>query len=124
MINSPYAKAILATIVATLGALVTALGPGSHHLSDLTTQTWIVAVGAILSSGALVWWTQNGPWHEYIKAVLGTASAFVTSLITAFNDGVITQGELLTAISAAVVALSLVMQISNSPAPAPAPPAA
>jgi hypothetical protein len=120
MINSPYAKAILATIVATIGALVTALGPGSHNLGDLTTQTWLVAVGSILSSGALVWWTENGPWHPYIKTVLASAGAFVTSLITAFNDGVVTQGELLTAISAAIVATGLVMQAANTPAP-PAP---
>jgi hypothetical protein len=108
-----YAKAVLTVIVATAGALVTALGPGNMNLGDLTTQSWLVAIGTVLGSGGLVWFTENGPWHPYIKTVVAFLSAGVASLVVALNDGVISQGELLTAFSAAVVATGLVFQVPN-----------
>lgn len=115
-----YPKAILTTIVAAIGAVVTVLGPGNMNLGDLGLQDWLTILGAIASSGAIVWWTQNGPWHTYIKTVMAFASAGLTSLIAAFADGTVTQGELLIALSAAIVGSGLVFQTSGSgdtPAP-------
>jgi hypothetical protein len=112
------AKAVVAILVSAVGALVTALGPGNNSLSQLDTKTWLVAVGSVLASGGLVWFTQNGPWHPYIKTVIAFLSAGVASLVTALDDGVITQSEWLVAFSAAVVATGLVYQVSNGAPPA------
>lgn len=105
-------KAIVAVVVAAIGAVVTALGPGNNDFGDITTQTWLVAIGAVLGSGALVYIVDNipGVFGGVAKAALAFGSAGVTSLIAAFNDGVITQGEWLTALSTAIVATGLVYQ--------------
>lgn len=109
-----YAKAIITLVVAVVGALVTALGPGNESLGDLSTQTWLVALGTVLGSSGLVWFCENGPWHQYIKTVVAFLSAGVPSLVAALDDGVITQGELLAAFSVAVVATGLVFQTPNA----------
>jgi hypothetical protein len=110
-----YAKAIIAMIVSAAGAAVTVLGPGNQNLGDLSLKQWLMIVAAVLASGGLVWLTQNGPWHPYIKSVVAFLSAGVASLIGALDDNVITQAEWLTAFSAAVVATGLVFQIANRP---------
>lgn len=118
MLQSKYAKAIIATLVAIAAALVTALGTSpQQNLSHLSTVTWLVAIGTILSSGAITWWVQNvqGVAGGIIKAVVASAGAFITTLVTAYNNGgPITQAEWITAISAALVALASVYQIRNS----------
>lgn len=111
--NLNYGKAILTAIVSAIGAAVTVLGPGNMNLGDLGTNDWLRIILAVLGSAGLVWFAENGPWHTYIKTVLGAATAFVTSLLAAYSDGVVTQGELLVAISAAVVATGLVFQVSD-----------
>jgi hypothetical protein len=103
-------KAIVTLVIAVVGALVTALGPGNESLADLSLQTWLVAAGTVLGSSGLVWFTQNGPWHPYIKTVVAFLSAGIPSLVAALDDGVVTQGELLTAFSVAVAATGLVFQ--------------
>jgi hypothetical protein len=51
-----------------------------------------------------------------IKAVVASATAFLASLATAYeNGGGISQGELLTATALAVGALSIVYQLRNVP---------
>jgi len=115
MPQSPYLKAILAVLVAAGGALVTALGTGTTSFSNISTQSWLIAAGTVLGSGGLVWLTQNGPWHQYVKTVMAFLSAGVGSLVIALNDGVITQAEWITAASAAVVATGLVYQAANTP---------
>ncbi len=112
--QSPYAKAILSTLVAAVGALVAALGTSpQQNLSHLDTKTWLIAAGAVLASGGLVWFTQNGPWHTYIKTVMAFLSAGVASLVVALSDNVISQAEWLTAFGAAVVATGFVVQVQN-----------
>ncbi len=116
MLQSKYAKALIATLVAVAAALVTALGTSpQQNLGHLDTRTWLVAIGAILASGAITWWTQNvqGVAGGIIKAVVASAGAFITALITAYADNIVTQAELIGAISAALVALAAVYQISN-----------
>jgi hypothetical protein len=117
--NSRYAKAVIATLIAVAAALVTALGTSpQQNLSHLDTKTWLTAVGAILASGALTWWAENVPGIAggIIKAVIASGGAFVTALITAYADNVVTQAELIGAISAALVALGAVYQVRNTSA--------
>ena len=118
-------KGFIALVVAILAALTTAL-TGKTDIGDIDTRTWLIALGAVLASGALVVFVENvtGLAGGIIKAVVGAFGAAVTSLITALDDQVLTQVEIVTAVSAFVVGLSLVYQIPDpepQPAPAPAP---
>lgn len=108
-------KAVVAIVVSAAGALAVAIGPNGNSFSDLGTKDWLLVLATILGSGGLVWLTENGPWHTYIKTVIAFLSAGVASLVTALDDGVITQAEWLIAFSAAVVATGLVFQASNKP---------
>src|SRR5262245_45632975 len=124
---SEYLKALLAVLVAVLAALVTALGPGDTDFSDLDTQTWLVALGSVLASGALVAFVENVPGLAggIIKAVVGASAAAVSSLIVGLDDHVLTRTEQVTALSAFVVGLSVVYQFANAEPvgePEPAPP--
>jgi FtsH-binding integral membrane protein len=112
-----YAKAVIATLVAIGAALVTALGTSpQQNLSHLDTRTWLVAIGAILASGAITWWTENvsGLAGGIIKAVVASAGAFITALVTAYADNIVTQAELIGAISAGLLALAAVYQVKNT----------
>lgn len=115
---SPYIKAIAAIVVSALGALVTALGTGATDFGDISAQQWVIALGSVLASGGLVWLTENGPAHQYIKAVMAFLSAGVASLVVALDDNVLTNAEILTALSAAIVATGFVYQLKNKLSPA------
>lgn len=107
-------KAILAIVVSAAGALVTALGTSPQQsLGALDAKTWLVAIIAILGSGGVTYFAENGGAHTYIKAVVAFLTAGIGSLVVALNDGVITQAEWITAFSASAVALAAVYQISN-----------
>ena len=124
MSSEGYIKGAIALAVAVLAALTTAL-TGKTDIGDIDTRTWLIALGAVLASGALVVFVQNvtGLAGGIIKAVIGAFGAAVTSLITALDDQVLTQVEMITALSAFVVGLSLVYQIPEpTPEPEPAPP--
>jgi high-affinity Fe2+/Pb2+ permease len=108
-------KAVVSTVVSAAGALVVALGTGNNgSLSSLDTKHWLLAVATVLGSGGIVWFTENGPAHQYIKSVVAFLSAGVASLVVALNDGHITQAEWLVAFVAAVTATGLVFQVSNT----------
>ena len=111
-----YLKAFLAIVVSAAGALVVALGTGNTDVGDLDAKTWLIAALAVLGSGGVVWLTQNGPWHTYIKTVMAFLSAGIGSLVVALDDDRITQAEWLTAFSAAVVATGFVFQATNKEA--------
>ena len=108
-----YLKALAAVVVSALGALVVALGTGATDFGDISTQQWLIAAGAVLGSGGLVWLTENGPYAPAIKAIMAFLSAGVASLVLALEDGVLTRAEQLTAVSAAVVATGFVFQLAN-----------
>lgn len=108
-----YLKALLAVAVSALGALVVALGTGNTGFSDISGQSWLIAALAVLGSGGLVWFTENGEWAPYIKTVMAFLTAGIGSLVLALDDDRITQAEWLTAVSAAVVATGLVFQAAN-----------
>lgn len=108
-----YIKAVLAVGVSTAGALVVALGTGNTDVSDLSTQSWLIALLTVLGSGGLVYFAENGPAAPAIKAVLAFLTAGVGSLVLALDDNAISQAEWLTAFSAAVVATGLVYQFKN-----------
>ena len=107
-------KAFIALVVAILAALTTAL-TGYTDIGDIDTRTWLIALGAVIASGALVAFVENvtGLAGGIIKAVVAAFGAAITSLVTALDDQVLTQVEVLTAISAFVVGLSLVYQIPD-----------
>lgn len=109
-----YAKAFLAVAVSAIGAVVVALGTGNTDVGDISAKNWLIAVLAVLGSGGLVWLTENGPAAPYIKAVMAFLSAGIGSLVLALDDDIISQGEYLTAISAAIIATGFVYQVSNS----------
>lgn len=110
-----YIKAILAVVVSAVGAVVVALGTGNTDFSDIDVQSWLVAALAVLGSGGVVWWTENGPGAPAIKAVMGFLSAGIGSLVIALDDDVLTRAEELTAFSAAVLATGFVYQATNKP---------
>jgi len=115
-----YFKAIVALAVAIIAALVTALGTGTTSVGDIDTQTWLIAAGTILGSTALVAIVQNihGVAGGIIKAVVAGLGAAIASLVPALDDRVLSQVELLTALSAFLVALAAVYQV---PGPDPKP---
>ena len=116
-------KAGIALLVAILGALTVAV-TGKTDFGDIDTQTWLVALGAVLASGALTAFVQNvaGVAGGIIKAVVGAFGASVTVLVTAYDDHLLSPEEKLTALSAFVIGLSLVYQIPDpTPEPEPAP---
>jgi hypothetical protein len=108
-----YLKALVAVVVSALGALVVALGTGATDFGDISTQQWLIAALAVLGSGGIVWFTENGPAAPYIKAAMAFLSAGIASLVVALDDDVLTQAEKLTALSAAVVATGFVYQVQN-----------
>lgn len=115
-----YIKAGIALVLAILAALTTALGTGATDFGDIDTQTWLIALGTVLASGALVAIVENIPGVAggIMKAVIGAFGAAIAALVPAFDDRVVTQLELLTALTAFVAALALVYEI---PEPQPTP---
>lgn len=107
-------KGLIALAVAILAALTTAL-TGKTDIGDIDLRTWLIALGAVLASGALTAFVTNvlGIAGGIIKAVVGAFGAAVASLVTALDDQVLTQVEMVTAISAFVVGLSLVYEIPD-----------
>lgn len=118
-------KGFIALLVAVLAALTTAL-TGKTDFAEIDTRTWLIALGVVLASGALTAFVTNitGVAGGIIKAVVGAFGAAVAALVTSLDDQVLTQVEMLTALSAFVVGLSLVYQIpepesSMEPSPVP-----
>lgn len=112
-------KAVVALVMATLGALVTALGVGDDtSLGSLDWKTWLVAIGTIVGSGYLVYLVENvlGIAGGVAKAVQALLTTGIASLVVALDDGHITQAELLTAMMVAIAATGIVYQL---PSPAP-----
>jgi len=114
--NQGWMKAIIALVMAILAALTTAL-TGKTDVGDIDLQTWLIALGAILASGALVAFVDNVPgvYGGAIKSLIGAAGAFIAALVPALDDRQVSQLELVTAISAFVAALALVYQIPEPP---------
>lgn len=108
-------KALVAIVVSAAGALVVALGPGAGGIDALDWTHWLLAIGTVLGSGGVVWFTQNisGIAGGVIKAIVAFLSAGIASLVVALQDNVITQAEWLVAFVAAVTATGFVYQVSN-----------
>lgn len=112
--NGKYGKAILATLISIGAAFATALGTSpQQNLSHLGPVDWLKIILAILASGGFTWWVENvvGVAGGIIKAFAAGAGALCTSLITAYADSVVTQGELIGAITAAAIAILGVYQV-------------
>lgn len=107
-------KAVIAIVVSAAGALVVALGTGNTGgIGSLDTTHWLLAVASVLGSGGVVYFCENGAAHAYVKTVVAFLSAGIASLVTALNDGHITQTEWLVAFIAAVTATGFVYQATN-----------
>ncbi len=110
-----YAKAIVALVVAVLTAIVAGVGNGD--IGDLGTYDWIKIALLVLGGTAATWFAQNvtGLAGGIIKAFLAAGTAGLTALAVGFeNDNVWSQGELLTAVAASLVALTLTYQVPNA----------
>jgi hypothetical protein len=108
-------KAVAAIVVSAAGALVVALGTGQTDFEDISAQQWLIAAGAVLASGGVVWWSENGPAAPAVKAVVAFLSAGIGSLVIALEDNVLSRAEQLTAFAVAVGALTAVYQLKNTP---------
>jgi hypothetical protein len=110
-----YMKAIVALAAAVVAAVATGVGNG--NLDDLDTGQWLGVALTIIAGTAATWFAQNVPGVAggIIKAFLGAATAGLTALQVGWqNDGVISQGEWFAAAAAALAALTVVYQVSNS----------
>lgn len=113
---SEYVKAIVTLLAAGFAAVAAAIGNG--QLDDLDGAAWVKVALVVLGGTAATWFVENVPGVAggIIKAVLGASTAFLAVLSTGYeNDGVISQGELLTAIGALLLALTAVYQLRNVP---------
>lgn len=108
-----YAKALAACVVALIGSLVMALGPG-EGLGDLSLLDGLTAVLAVLGSSGIVWYVENGPAARYAKALVAFCTAGVASLVVALSDNMIDTAEMLTAVSVALVASGIVYRVPNA----------
>jgi hypothetical protein len=112
----PYTKAIVTLVASVLAALAAQIGAGD--LDGIDGQGWVRIGVVILGGSAATWFAENvqGIAGGIIKAVIGSGTAFLSSLTTAFeNDGLVSQGELLTALSLGLAALTAVYQLRNVP---------
>lgn len=110
-----YLKAGLALLAAIITAIATAVTNG--NLDDLSGGDWVKIALVVIGGSAATWFAENvqGVAGGIIKAVLAASTAFLTSISVAYeNDGVISQGELITALAALLVALTLVYQVPNA----------
>jgi hypothetical protein len=113
-----YTKALVALVAALVAAVATAVGNGS--IDDLSGGQWVGIALVVLGGSAATWFAENTPgsFGGAIKAFLAAATAFLTALSVGYeNDGAIGQGELLTAVAALLVALTVTYQLRNEPAP-------
>lgn len=116
MISSRIAKAILATLISLGTVFVTALGTSpQQNLQHLGAVDWLKCIVAFLATGGFTWWVENVPGIAggIIKAFGAGVGTFCTALITAYADQVVTQGELIGAITAAGVAVLAVYEQTN-----------
>jgi len=110
-----YVKALLAVVVSAIGALIVALGTvSSGDIGDLSAQTWLIAVLAVLGSGGMVWLVENTAAAPIMKSVLALLTAGISSFVVALDDNMISQTEVLTALSAAIVASGIVYQVADN----------
>jgi hypothetical protein len=103
-----YAKAIVAGLIALGTALVTGLDD-----SSLSTQEWVTAALAVVGSAGVVWYATNGPSARYVKAVVGSLTAVLTTLLVALEDDLISSQEWTKAGVAALVGLGIVYAVPN-----------
>lgn len=109
------AKAIVAAIVALIGALVV----GLEGDDTLTTVDWLVALVAVVGSGGVVWYSDNTAAAPYVKAVAGFVTGGATALIAALGDEIVTTQEALIALGAAIAAAGFVAVVPNRGEPSP-----
>lgn len=108
-----FPKAFAAVVVSALGALAVALGTGATDFGDIDAKNWLIAAIAVLGSGGMVWFTENGPAAPAVKAIVGFLTAGFGSLVIALDDDVLTRAEQVTALAAAVLATGFVYQLSG-----------
>ena len=104
-------KALAIILVTTVTGLFNALNDDA-----VTTIEVLIIVGAVLGSGGVVWYAQNGPYARYVKAVVGALAAFITAVVTGLDDGLISHQEW-TAVLLAVIAGAGFVYLAPPPPP-------
>lgn len=119
-----YAKTVVALVVAAVGALLTALGPGDMSLGDLSTKSWIEALVAVVGSAAAVHFVDNfvGVAGSIAKAVSAALTAGLGALLVAMSDesalgANVSQSEWLGVFLTAVLATGFVYQTTETESP-------
>jgi hypothetical protein len=111
-----YLKAGVALLAAVAAAV--AAGVGAGEVGDIDGAGWVKIALVVLGGTALTAFVENvhGVAGGIIKAVIASATSFLTALATGYEtDGVISQGELLVAVGAGFTALAAVYQLRNTP---------
>lgn len=111
-----YTKAIVTLVASVLAALAAQIGAG--NLDAIDGEGWVRIGLVILGGSAATWFAENvtGLAGGIIKAIIGSATALLSSLSTAFeNGGGVTTAEWLTALSVTLAALTVVYQLRNVP---------
>jgi hypothetical protein len=111
-----YVKAIVALLAAVAAAIATGVGNGA--LDQLDFGQWVGVALTILTGTAATWFAENveGVAGGIIKAILGAATSLLTAVQVGWqNDGMISQGEWFAAAAAALLALTAVYQLRNTP---------
>jgi len=116
-------KAVLAVVVAIIGAAATALGPGNLSVNDLSARAWLELAIAVLGSGALVALVTNIPGVAggIAKAAMAALTAGFGALVLAMDEdsalgNKVTQAEWLGAVATAIVASGVVYAVTEKPA--------
>ena len=116
-LKTNYGKAIVAIVVAFVGALIVATSVGDQSLGDLSTRDWAEAAGAALASGGMVWLVKNIPGVAggVAKAIAAAATAGIASYLVATGadsagGATVTSSEWLGILSVAIVATGFVYQ--------------
>lgn len=111
-----YMKAIIALVAAIAAAIATGVGNGD--IGNLSSSDWISIALVILGGTALTWFVENVPGVAggIIKAFTAASTAGLTALQTGYlEDNHLSQGEVLTAVGAFLVALTVTYQVPNAP---------
>lgn len=113
-------RPIVKALIALVGTGIFAVGTALQSDGKVDTGEWLTIAAAILGAGALTWLATNvsGVLGGAIKALVAGGSAFVASLIAAYQpDSIISTSEYLLAASAAITVLVGTYEIPDPPPP-------
>lgn len=111
-------RPLIKPLIALIGTAIFAIGSALQSDGELDTGDWLLIAAAILGSGALTYIATNVPgvYGGAIKSLVAGASAFVASLIAAYQpDSLLSSSEFLLAAAAALTVLVGTYEIPDPP---------